>query len=163
MAALSADQRRAVSRVLGWIGEGQRTDRCPGDLRGPLRMCIRMGIVTEESWPNGVKVCYRTAALPPDLDGTGEDLAELTRTAKAGRCRACGAPVIAARNNATGKWHNLTPTPVPGGTLDLWLPEGGVPSYRIVHNFPKGLDPDHPTYHAHHSTVCRQATLFDGS
>lgn len=161
MAALSAAQRRAVSRVMGWVGEGQRLDKAPADLRGAIRMCVRMNILTEEVWPNGIHVLYRTTALPPDLDHLGEDITEMNRTVKAGHCKVCGAPVIAARNNATGRWANLTPTPVPGGTLDLWLPDNGIPSYRIVHNFPKGRDPDLPTYHAHHSTVCRQATLFD--
>lgn len=163
MAALSAAQRRAVSQVLGWVGDGQRADRCPGNLRGPLRMCVRMDLVTEEHLPTGVVLVYRTQPAPPDLDQHTEEAEEIAHAVKAGRCKACGDHVIAARNQGTGKWYNLTPTPVPGGTLDLRVPPGGVPTYRIVHNFPKGLDPDQPTYHAHHSTVCRQATLFDGS
>lgn len=163
MAALTAAQRRAVTRVMGWLREGQRLDRCPGDLAGPLRMCIRMGLVDEEILPTGVHLVYRHTALAPDLDDDSAEVAEVARTVKAGRCKACGEHVIAARNFATGKWHNLTPTPVPGGTVQVWLTDAGMPVYKLVHNFPKGLDPDQPTYHAHHSTVCRQATLFDAS
>lgn len=162
MAALSGAQRRAVSQVLGWVGDGRALHDVPRDLRGPIKMCVRMGILTEETFPSGAKVVYRTEHTPPALDHLQDEIAEVARTVKATRCKACGEHVIAARNQSTGRWYYLTPTPVPGGTLEVFLPDNGLPVYRIVHNLPKSYDPAQPTYHAHHTLACRQATLFDG-